>query len=192
MTTPGIKRNLFFTACLLLLPGAASADNFEIYCHELNASPEKNLPSPYKAVWDGTTLTQIAADANGKISESSEKVVAAKRLPAPGDKGLKYSFVTGIREQSKNRFLTNISVEPAADPDDFIVSVSYATLDSDGFLIYAFEVVNEKCSLTENTAAKTSTTPAIKSEGDPETEADPEIDSRENTKDAASPRIRIR
>jgi hypothetical protein len=192
MTTPGIKRNLFFAACLLLLSGAASADNFEIYCKELNASPEKNLPSPYKAVWDGTTLTQIAADSNGKISESSEKVLAAKRLPAPSDKGLKYSFVTGIQEHSKNRFLSNISVEPAADPDDFVVSVSYATLDSDGFLIYAFEVINEKCALTENTVAETSTMPSIKSDGTPETKANSEPDSRENTRNAAAPQIHLR
>jgi hypothetical protein len=155
MTTPDNKRNYFFAACLLLLPGLSHADNFEIYCKELNASPEKNLPSPYKAIWDGATLTQIAADSNGKISQSSEKVIAAKRLPTPSEKGLTYSFVTGIQKTSNNKFLTNISAEPTADPDDFIVSVSYATLDRDGFLIYAFEVVNEKCTLTTDTAAGT-------------------------------------
>ena len=155
MTSPDNKRNYFFAACLLLLPGVANADNFEIYCHELNASPEKNLPSPYKAIWDGATLTQIAADSNGKISQSSEKVIAAKRLPAPSGKGLKYSFVTSIQKNSNNKFLSNISVEPTADPNDFIVSVSYATLDSDGFLLYAFEVVNEKCTLTTDTVAGT-------------------------------------
>jgi hypothetical protein len=186
MTTPDIKRNWFFAACLLLLPGAASADNFEIYCRELNASPEKNLPSPYKAVWDGTTLTQIAADSNGKISESSEKVIAAKHLPAPSDKGLKYSFVTGIQEHSKNRFLTNISVEPSVDPDDFTVSVSYAMLDSDGFLIYAFEVDNEKCALTKN-AVEINTTPGIKSDRDTETKADSTSDLKPDLEPNSQP-----
>lgn len=138
-------------AALLPFPGAAHADNFEISCRELNGGPDKNLPSPYKAVWDGSILTQIAADSNGKISESTERVVAAKRLPMPNGKGLKYSFVTGIHKTTKNRFLTNISAEPAGLPNaskDFIVSVSYATVDSDGFLIYAFEVVNEQCTLS--------------------------------------------
>ena len=138
-------------AVLLPLSGTAQADNFEISCRELNGGQGKNLPSPYKAVWDGSILTQIAADSNGKISESSERVVAGKRLPMPNGKGLKYSFVTGIHKTTKNRFLTNISAEPAGNPNalnDFIVSVSYATVDSDGFLIYAFEVVNEQCTLS--------------------------------------------
>jgi hypothetical protein len=157
MTTPGNKNNLLFaiSICfavqLLLLPGIARADNFEISCRELNAGPGKNLPAPYKAVWDGSILTQIAADSNGKISHSSEQVVAARRLPMPNGKGLKYSFVTGIHKTTKNRFLTNISAEPIGNPNestDFIVSVSYATVDSDGFLIYAFEVVNEQCTLS--------------------------------------------
>ncbi|HEY4317927.1 MAG TPA: hypothetical protein VGN04_10015 [Herbaspirillum sp.] len=155
MTTPDNKKNLLFAICcalpLLLLPGAASADDFEISCRELNAGPDKNLPAPYKAVWDGSILTQIAADSNGKISHSSERVVAARRLPMPNGKGLKYSFVTGIHKTTKNRFLANISAEPTGNPtdsSDFIVSVSYATVDSEGFLIYAFEVVNEQCTLS--------------------------------------------
>jgi hypothetical protein len=180
MTTPDNKKNVFFAACmtagfaacLSLLPGVANADNFEISCRELNASPDKNLPAPYKAVWDGSILTQIAADSNGKISQSSERVIAARRLPMPNGKGLKYSFVTGIHKTTKNRFLTNISVEPTGNPTestDFIASVSYATVDSDGFLIYAFEVVNEKCTLSgsateagtaPSAAASTITTPA--------------------------------
>ncbi|RXZ38280.1 hypothetical protein D9O50_01660 [Oxalobacteraceae bacterium CAVE-383] len=159
MTTPNNKKKPLFAFCLaaplLLLSGAANADNFEISCRELNARPDKNLPAPYKAVWDGSILTQIAADSNGKISQSSERVVAARRLPMPNGKGLKYSFVTGIHKTTKSRFLTNISVEPGSNPlasDDFIASVSYATVDSDGFLIYAFEVVNEKCSFSDSAA----------------------------------------
>lgn len=183
MTTPDNKKSVLTTmtrffatplavSLLLLLPGFASADNFEISCRELNASPDKNLPAPYKAVWDGSILTQIAADSNGKIRHSSERVVAARRLPAPEGKGLKYSFVTGIHKTTKNRFLMNVSVEPVGNPGesgesgDFITSVSYATVDSDGFLIYAFEVVNEKCTLSdsgtapEQPAAAVETTPA--------------------------------
>jgi hypothetical protein len=174
MTTPdnkrykkSYKRNLFFSACLLLLPAIASADNFELSCRELNASPEKNLPAPYKAVWDGSILTQIAADSNGKISESSERVIAARRLPMPNGKGLKYSFITGIHKTTKNRFLTNISAEPTGNPNestDFTASVSYATLDPDGFLIYAFEVVNEKCTLS-GSATEPEATPAAADPG---------------------------
>ena len=149
-----MKTNWFFTASvlLLLLPAVARAETFEVYCHELNASPEKNLPSPYKAVWDGSTLTQIAADSEGKISQSSEKVISARRMSSPDDKGLRYSFVTRIQNTSKNKFLSNITIEPTNNPDDFVANVSYATVDSDGFLIYAFEVVNEKCSFSMNAA----------------------------------------
>jgi hypothetical protein len=182
MTTPDNKKNVFFAACmttsfaacLLLLPGIASADNFEISCRELNASPDKNLPAPYKAVWDGSILTQIAADSNGKISQSSERVIAAKRLPMPNGKGLKYSFVTGIHKTTKNRFLTNISAEPTGNPNestDFIASVSYATVDSEGFLIYAFEVVNEKCTLS-GSAAEAGTGPSAETSPAPNPPAD--------------------
>jgi hypothetical protein len=154
MSTPQNNKNRLFGTCLLAvvtlasLPAMAWADSFEVYCRELSARPDKNLPSPYKAVWDGSILTQIAADSNGKISQSSERVVASRRLPMPNAKGLKYSFVTGIHKMTKSKFLTNISAEPTSSQDDFVVSVSYATLDSDGFLIYAFEVVNEKCALS--------------------------------------------
>jgi hypothetical protein len=166
MTTPNIKRNWFFVSCLLLLPGLASADTFEISCRELNASPDKNLPAPYKAVWDGSILTQIATDSAGKTSQSAEKVVAAKRLPTPDDKGIKYSFITGIEPSSKRQFLSTISVEPSDTPDEFAASVSYAAVDSDGFLIDAFEVVNEKCSLATNiteNSSKDSAAPASES-----------------------------
>jgi hypothetical protein len=148
---PGLSMKnsrLFAAALLLLLHAAAHADSFEIYCKELSAGPDQNLPSPYKAVWNGGKLMQMAVDSNGKISESSEAVVATKRLSAPDSKGLNYSFVTRIQEPGKNRFLTNISAEPTNAADDFIVSVSYATVDRDGFLIYAFEVVNQKCTVT--------------------------------------------
>jgi hypothetical protein len=149
-----MKKTRLFAASLPLLAAFANAhaDNFEITCRELNAGAGKNLPSPYKAVWDGRKLMQIAADAEGRISGSSEQVVAAKQLSAPDSKGLRYSFVTRIQEPGKNRFLTTISAEPTGAPDNFIVSVSYATVDSDGFLIYAFEVVNEKCTVATGAA----------------------------------------
>ncbi|MDB5777021.1 MAG: hypothetical protein JWP38_3154 [Herbaspirillum sp.] len=150
-----MNKKLLFAAGLLLLHGAAHADTFEISCSELSAAPGKNLPSPYKAIWDGGKLMQIAADSNGKVSESVEKVVAAKRLSPLGSKALRYSFVTRIQEPSKNRFLTNIAIEPTAAQNDYTVSVSYATVDSDGFLMAAFEMVNEKCTLSTDTDPKT-------------------------------------
>ena len=133
---------------LLMVPlvaHTAPAPAFSITCSKMEVDIFKTVPYLLRIDWNGNKLVSVASSLNEKLKKYENLALASKDITQKDGKSLNYAFVTGTFPSKGYKY--HQSFEITNTDGEIKLKRTFATIDTDGFVVLASEKTFQDCVL---------------------------------------------